>query len=93
MLGIGVVPAQLDDNGKEHVITYASRSNNVAERNYSAYEGEGLAVVWAVTHFQPYIDGHIWPCVPACDRSSTTTLAFNKHKVDKQVGLMGAYIV
>jgi hypothetical protein len=56
-LGIGVIFGQLDEEGKEYVITYASRSNNKAENNYSSYEGECLTVVWAVIHFRPYLYG------------------------------------
>ncbi len=56
-LGIGVIISQLDEEGKENVITYASRNNNKAENNYSSYEGECLAIVWAVIHFKPYLYG------------------------------------
>jgi len=35
-LGIGVILNQLDENGKEYVITYAFQSNNKAESNYSS---------------------------------------------------------
>ncbi len=56
-LGIGVILGQLDEEGKEYVITYASWSNNKAESNYSSYEGECLVVVWAVIHFRPYFYG------------------------------------
>ena len=39
MLGLGSVLTQKDDDGKEYVIAYASRSNNDAEAKYSSYEG------------------------------------------------------
>jgi hypothetical protein len=57
VLGIGVILGQLDEKGKEYVITYASRNNNKAESNYSSYEGECIAVVWAIIHFKPYFYG------------------------------------
>jgi hypothetical protein len=53
-LGVGVILGQLDEEGKEYVIAYASRSNNKAESNHSSYEGECLVVVCVVIHFRPY---------------------------------------
>jgi len=55
-LGIDVILGQLYEKGKEYVIAYASRSNK-AKNNYSSYEGECLAIVWAIIHFRPYIYG------------------------------------
>jgi hypothetical protein len=55
--GIGVIFGQLDEEGKEYVIAYASPSNNKAESNYFSYEGECFVVVWAVIHFRPYLYG------------------------------------
>ena len=57
MLGLGDVLTQKDDNGKEYVIAYTSRSNSDAKAKYSFYEGECLAVVWAVAHFYPNLYG------------------------------------
>jgi hypothetical protein len=42
-IGIGAVLMQMDDDGKEFVIAYASWSNNNGEAQYSSYEGECLA--------------------------------------------------
>ena len=53
--GLGAVLTLKDDDGKEYVIAYASRSNNDAEAKYSSYEGECLAVVWTMAHFRPYM--------------------------------------
>jgi hypothetical protein len=57
-LGIGAVLTQMDDDGKEFVIAYASRSNNNAEAQYSSYEGECLAAIWAIAHFRCYLYGN-----------------------------------
>jgi hypothetical protein len=48
MLGLGAMLTQCDDEGKEFVVAYVSCLNNAAESRYSSYEGECLAVVWAV---------------------------------------------
>jgi hypothetical protein len=45
----------MDDDGKEFVIAYASWSNNNAEAQYSSYEGEYLATIWAIAHFRCYL--------------------------------------
>jgi hypothetical protein len=51
------VLSQRDDQGREFVVAYASRSNNRTERNYSSYFGECLAAVWGVSHFRVYLYG------------------------------------
>ena len=53
-IGLGAVLSQEQD-GKEHVISYASRSLNNAEKNYNVTDQECLAVVWAIKHFQHYL--------------------------------------
>jgi hypothetical protein len=55
--GMGAVLSQVDEDGLEYVVAYASRSNNAAERNYTSYKGEMLAGVWAAEHFRLYLLG------------------------------------
>ena len=52
--GMGAILSQVNREGEEHPICYASRSCNPAERNYSSFDGECLAVVWATGHFRSY---------------------------------------
>lgn len=56
-VGLGAVLVQRDDEEREYVIAYASRSNNRTEKNYSSYAGECLAAVWGVSHFRVYLYG------------------------------------
>ncbi len=37
------------------MVAYVSRLNNATKSRYSSYEGECLAVVWAVVHFRCYL--------------------------------------
>ena len=53
--GLGTVLVQDDDEGKEHVIAYVSRSLVGAEYNYAPTEIECLATVWTMKYFRPYI--------------------------------------
>jgi len=68
--GAGAMLAQVDDNNAERPIAYASCTFNKAQKNYSATEKEGLAVVWATAHFRPYIHGV--PAVVVTDHSALT---------------------
>ena len=55
-IGLGAVLSQLDQNGKERVVAYASRSLSQAEKNYSATELEFLAIIWTVLYkFNHYL--------------------------------------
>ena len=48
---------QIDDQGREVIVACISRSLNKHEANYSSFEGEMLAAVWAVKTFGPYVLG------------------------------------
>src|SRR5271155_771044 len=53
--GLGAVLSQLDDEGHEHVIAYASRSLVGTKYNYAATEIECFASIWAIKYFRSYI--------------------------------------
>ena len=56
--GLGVVLYQKQEDGKERVIAYTSRTLNKSERNYDAHKLEFLALKWAITdRFHEYLYG------------------------------------
>ena len=61
--GMGAILSQVNKKGEKHPICYASRSCNPAKRNYSSFNGECLAVVWATGHFRSYLFGNSFKLV------------------------------
>ena len=53
--GLGAVLSQMQEDGKERVISYASRSLNRPERNYCVTRRELLAIVFGVRKFRHYL--------------------------------------
>ena len=53
--GVGAVLLNMESNGREKPIYYASRVLFDAEKNYSQIEKEGLAIVFAMRRFQRYL--------------------------------------
>ncbi|GBG75875.1 hypothetical protein CBR_g21118 [Chara braunii] len=54
---IFAILAQKGNDGREHVIEYASRTVPDERRNDSAPQGECYAVIWGIQHFHPYLYG------------------------------------
>ena len=57
-VGLGAILTQLDDSGKERVVSYANRTLTAREQNYTAMEKEALAVIFATKHFRVYLLGN-----------------------------------
>lgn len=55
--GLGAVPAHVMPGKTERSKTFASRSLNQAERNYSPIQKEALVLVYGVTKFHTYFYG------------------------------------
>ena len=56
-VGLGVVLSQVDEDGKEYVVSYGSRALSKEEKNYTVSERECLAVIFGVTSFRCYLHG------------------------------------
>ena len=70
--GIGAVLSQLQENGSECVVAYASRVLSKQERNYCVTRRELLAVVAFLQHFRQYLLGT--PFTIRTDHSALTWL-------------------
>ena len=70
LVGTGAVLSQ-EHKGELHPVVYASKLFNIAERAYSASEQE-LAVVWAVRHFNVYLQAT--PFILQCDQKALSFL-------------------
>ena len=70
--GLGAVLMQVDHDGNERPVRYASRSLTKAEKNYAQVEREGLAVIFGVTRFKQYLWGRKFTLVT--DNKPLTTL-------------------
>nr|XP_047132680.1 uncharacterized protein K02A2.6-like [Hydra vulgaris] len=55
--GVGAVLSQQQYDGSEKPVSFASRTLNMAERNYAQIEKEGLALVFAVKKFHQFLFG------------------------------------
>lgn len=56
-LACGAVLSQLDDEGNDKPVQYASRSFTQGEKNKPVIEKELVAIHWAVNIFKPYVYG------------------------------------
>jgi hypothetical protein len=55
---VGSTLSQLDENGHDHPIHFASRQLTSAEKNYTVTEQEGLVVIFSLKKFRHYLLGY-----------------------------------
>jgi exodeoxyribonuclease III len=53
--GLGAVLVNVDNDGTEHTVAYASRTTTATEKRYDQYKLELLALHWAIQTFRPYV--------------------------------------
>ena len=56
-IGLGAILSQLDDNGVERPIAYASKILSGREHKYCTTEKEAFAVIFGIRTFQTYLLG------------------------------------
>ena len=56
-VGLGPVLSQIDDDGVEKVVAFASQTLSTRERNFSATEKEAYTIVFGTRHFRVYLLG------------------------------------
>ena len=57
---VSAVISQLESNGKERPVEFASRSLNKVERGYAQIEREALALIFGVRKFHQYLYGQMF---------------------------------
>ena len=55
--GLSAILTQKDEEGRDKVVAYASRTLIKAERAWHTHELEALAVIWGCEHYRPYLVG------------------------------------
>ena len=55
--GLGAALMQRDDEGRDVAVAYTSQAVHKSEKPYSTPEKQCLAVIWALEHFRPYVEG------------------------------------
>ena len=58
LTAIGALLAQVSDDQREHPLGYFSRTLKPAEKNYSVYDLEGLAIIESLRHFRHIVLGY-----------------------------------
>ena len=70
--GLSAILTQKDEQGRDKVVSYASRTLVKPERKWHSHELEALAAIWGCEHFRPYLVGRKF--ILQTDNSSITWL-------------------
>lgn len=77
--GLGAILSQIDKDGHEKPISFASRTLNNAERRYSQIQKEATAIIFGVRRFHQYLYGRSLPFVLRTDHKPLLSI-FGPHK-------------
>ncbi|XP_050524610.1 uncharacterized protein K02A2.6-like [Daktulosphaira vitifoliae] len=56
--GLGAILSQVNEKQQEHPIAFASRTLNIAEKNYSQIDKEALAIIFGIHKFNNFVYGN-----------------------------------
>ncbi|XP_063362806.1 uncharacterized protein K02A2.6-like [Cydia amplana] len=72
--GLGAILSQLDSDGVERPVAFASRTLNPAEKRYAQIQREATAIIYAVRRFHQYLYGRAEPFVLRTDHKPLTSI-------------------
>ena len=89
--GYGAVLCQLDDEGDEKPIAYASCALNDAQKKYSIAQAESAAMMFALRKWRTYIQGSAYTTVVVTDNNAVCSLvAPGKHFSNRRLATYAA---
>ncbi|CAK1598324.1 unnamed protein product [Parnassius mnemosyne] len=72
--GLGAVLSQVDSDGVERPISFASRTLNTSEKRYSQIQKEATAIIFGVRRFHQYLYGRSEPFILRTDHKPLITI-------------------
>lgn len=91
-VAISAILSQLDEEGAEHPLGYASRALSSPKARYSATEREGLAIIWGIKYWRAYLWGRHFTIVT--DHSALLTIKRMRgenHRLDRWALTLAEY--
>ncbi|XP_049874494.1 uncharacterized protein K02A2.6-like [Pectinophora gossypiella] len=77
--GLGAILSQVDSNGTERPVSYASRTLSAAEKRYSQIQKEATAIIFGVRRFHQYLFGRSEPFILRTDHKPLVSI-FGPHR-------------
>ncbi|CAK1590402.1 unnamed protein product [Parnassius mnemosyne] len=77
--GLGAILSQIDNEGLERPVAFASRTLNAAEKNYSQIQKEATAIIFGIRRFHQYLYGRSDPFILRTDHKPLISI-FGPHK-------------
>lgn len=79
--GLGAVLSQVDTDGVERPVSFASRTLNKAEKNYAQIQKEATAIIFGVRRFHQYLYGRSEPFILRTDHKPLLSIFSPDHGI------------